>query len=541
MKPQKRRATGGSASSKHVASSSSRFGFFKTPYTVPGQKTTAYGRILPAFDASMSPEDKAFKESFMAYRDENLGQDSDSKTVAFTPWYSMIYCYRFFGNAWEDILSPMTMRLLFPEDTTAEECADPIADCRTFAESLARKGDEAMAALVKKPENMKDDYALPQYDVKAVMNVYMKEGKYEMANRLLILSQSALKYAKTRLAAPCTRNMDPRDKNWEDYMLGDITDPMTGLKFKIETVEDANLTLVVPSFSDDLYSLDGSEPMVVSKKVLADRVDLQELSNFNIPTYQDLVDFLVFDGMIPVELIKRACSYMADVGGSMATGDSKPLVQKSPEVKPAADPTTLEDVTYDDSVGTANEEPEAPEAPEEPESPEPPEEPDEAPTPPEEEEEEAPAPPPEPEIVLEYFWVYRKAEGTKKLERAEIEEILGTPGMKMMPEDKSTGWLEASEFGFGAEEAKAEEAPKKEAPAPKAKPVATKAKVEKKETPVATEKQEDTEGGDGIEIPAHLTSQEDKDRFVVLQKKMNAGANLEDAEMEELVLLVQPA
>ena len=102
------RVSGGSASDKNVQSSSQLLGIFQkgVDYTYPKEGSELKGRILPARNADLQPEDKAWLGSVAPYRDITSGDlDPDTSTPAFTAWYTNVQAYRFFGRTQESFLS----------------------------------------------------------------------------------------------------------------------------------------------------------------------------------------------------------------------------------------------------------------------------------------------------------------------------------------------------------------------------------------------------------------------------------------------------
>jgi len=345
-----RRIQGGSSVDSRADTTGSRqFGFFKKKYLVPSQKTKANGRILPAFDKNLDFRDEAYPTSFMPYRDPDAKVDPDTKKMGFTGWYLQFAGYRFFGNSREDLVSPRSIRM-FDEHASATECADPIQDCRSLAYSRKDSGDELAASLVDKPKDFKAYHALPSLEMKVVMNSYTQVDRKAHEVMPLILTQGAMGLMKRELCWP--QGTNPRDPNFPQFMLGDITHPETGLRFEIVAEETNSFTVIIPKFTQEEFGLAGAQVMPVNKDILAQRLDFLDLSSMVIPTYQQLVDLLIAEGKVPLDLIKEACSYNADIGGTQRMGNVTPTprVYDNPvdedvpmgdhEIPPASGPAT---------------------------------------------------------------------------------------------------------------------------------------------------------------------------------------------------------
>jgi hypothetical protein len=404
----------------------------KVDYLIPSQKTAVEGRILPAFSANLHPDDEGFPTSWERYRDLTGPVDDDTKSPGFTTWYLSIFAHTFYGKSNEFIVSPKTRRLFDPE--AVEECSDPIEDCYRYVYRLidSESDPEKKAALERlvKKKGLKDDVPCEKPRQLVVLNMHGREGQNQPKNYLLLLTQSAHKEMKKHLCWPSTREQEPRDPNFPGYLFGDVTDPQTGLKFRISTEEVNNLTLLIPKFSLQQFSLSGAEPYPVNQEVLKGRYDIQDMDLYNIPSYQKIVDFLVSAKEIPEDIIKGACGDKADVGHVMSTGTERPAAAQSASTPPASNPVNEEPpMDYPDKPTTT---PAAGTPPPPP--------PAAADTP--------PPPPPPPAPSEDKFWasvggvvaLYPEGEVRSMLKEGKI-----APPM-IMTEDQSSGWKPAGDL-----------------------------------------------------------------------------------------------
>lgn len=546
------RIAGGSQSDKAIAKGQGMIGFFQKGVNVvkPSGKHPLSGRILPARDPGMNPEDSAWANSVVPYRDMASGElDEDTQSPAFANWYTNVFGYRFFGRGSEDFLSPQTLKAIAGDGVSAEDAADPIQDIFNFAQDC---DNPDWVELTKKPEKKNSRSVVPLASKLSLLNMYVKTGKGAWENAAVIVSRSALENLKLKLCWPTPRSIEPVDPKFPDYLYGDVTAVKTGLLTTIQPIRLENIDINGFVFSTKDFTLEGAQRMPIKddKKVLAARYDLLSSEVLKILTYQQIVDFLVQDGTIPYELIQAACGQNANIGSSprqntttsagtrTAGRTSKP--EPEPEEEPEAEPITtrpaasggkaeklkpnpLDAAENDDAIPGIGEAPEAPEE-EAPEAPEAPEE-DAPPAP----EEDAPEPEPEPEL-----WASIDRAVSKK-PVSEIEAAIQAGcSVKVMQLDKQGGWQLPAALGLGIAEAQAEVA--KPAPKPEAPKAAAKApaKAPKKDEP---KKEAPKAGGDD---PTAGLNEEEKARYAELDARMSDDENpASTEEINELVELVK--
>lgn len=279
------------------------------------KNTRFKGCILPAFDTSMDRTDTAYKEGYSPYRVPNM-TDPETGCPYFSDWFVVLGGYNYYGNGKMNFFSPKSIGL-----------PDPIQDIRKYCWDKHNAGDTTYDYLINRPERFGDPYALPKVARLTLLNVvcpatYDKDPIQGDANRVLILKSAATDRLFKDLNEPAPRglaNDNPQDE-WADiFCLGDITNPMAAMKFSIAQDKlDNNMDYTCLSFGKVMLSGTSRklicERTVISQEFLTGRFDLTDLENVvSIPTYQEIVDMLVQDELIPFELIQTVCGEKATV------------------------------------------------------------------------------------------------------------------------------------------------------------------------------------------------------------------------------------
>lgn len=296
----------GAAAFDRKSSSSTRIGFFKTdiPYTFLSLKSPCQGAILPAFDPRYSENDPARLTSVGSYREDILDKSGDHNE--FSKWIIPLPVYTYYGKAWSMIISPTVLGL-----------PDPISDLRQHIK-FRRKNDADLQRLIQLPQNASrnDKLALPYYSTMGFCNAwcnptYIPEGSTDTgdANRVLILSRTATQRLFDDLNEYRPAFMTtPNDEHWPNYKYGDVTNPECALRFTSSSMPTTN------GGSACCLSFGGSSPKSmpvrfrITKDMLAGRVDLEDDSVLNIPSYEELVELLIAEGEVPYDLLDEVCS-----------------------------------------------------------------------------------------------------------------------------------------------------------------------------------------------------------------------------------------
>lgn len=297
---------------------SKRIPMFKTKDTsleFLNGKVEIKGVILPAFDPSLSENDASRPVSYGSYRDTDaVNANGDYELSA---WSVSVEGYNFMGNSMQTFISPSILR----QD-------DPIIDLRKHIYKLRKDGDETYMNLVERPA--KADWrefklALPGTQTMVLINFWGTGGNAkaddvaEKKNRVLMLKPTAWGHLMDDLnkERPASVRV-PRDPENADYLLGDVTHPDHALEFTTKAIEAKGRTgntfqAVIVDFGNLVAAPGGGKQLnckevTIPENILAGRLDLADCDNvLHIPTYDEIVDMLIEDGMVPFELINLVC------------------------------------------------------------------------------------------------------------------------------------------------------------------------------------------------------------------------------------------
>lgn len=288
-------------------------GDVKTTFLAKEKKVSGF--ILPAFSPVLSPEDEAFATSFGPYRDntqfeqdEKGNQTMDHK---FSRWVFSAGAYRFFGNSRSDFFAPDTV----PSDREGEFRPNPIVDLRRYIYGRRKGGDETYMSLVTKTDDKKA--FLPQPSMVCFMNAWCNGiGKNDdpsvRENRVLLMSQTAMKKVYEELNTTARRGVTPLDPDWDEYTLGDITHPMHAVKFNAIMHAGSTKTYDYPGITFGNASTgQGVEVGQLTKEMLSGRYDLEDDTVFRVCSYDEIVLLLLREGA-PYELVRDVCADKCD-------------------------------------------------------------------------------------------------------------------------------------------------------------------------------------------------------------------------------------
>ena len=327
---------GGSQSEEFVGGDS-RYGIYmpgvKAVY--PSAKKIIRCRVLPARDLSLSVNDAAFAESFIQYRDSGSPRiDEDTKSPAFTSWYTMIVEYTMIGNLKTSVLSPITLQRL---GVQGADVRDPYNIVRKYAKDNARWA-HLLEQKLGVGKNSTD--ILPKLKFSGLMNVLAFDPQTNAPdNALMKLSLTALKDLKGKLTAPRPAAQQPvTNDEWANmFMLGDITSPLYGLMATVQSTQLGTISTAAMHFSQSAFLLQGHQSFAIDpnspfgKSVLAGRYNFFSDKVLKILPFQDLVELMVADGSIPYDLIQEA---LCNVCAVPARPANAPSAVSSPGASP---------------------------------------------------------------------------------------------------------------------------------------------------------------------------------------------------------------
>ncbi len=267
--------------------------------------------ILPAFDYSLNPADPAFKESYVPYKDKSKWDAKNSK-YGFTPWFNSFLAYRYYGKGMSTFMSPKSGG--YP---------DPIVDLCDYVQSAAKMGDNTYKYLMTRHAPKSGEFtALLNPSPVHILNIWgsntnVRSKDQEVKNRILLLNSVAFDHL-TKLLHTAGMTDDP-DPNWPNFSYGDPTDPnraivctpmaysttMSGSNSTV-SCQVLNLGEVVPQGNGVHLSV---RRMQITPAMLRGRYNLCDLVNvLHVPTYDEIVELLVDEGLVPYDLIEKVCS-----------------------------------------------------------------------------------------------------------------------------------------------------------------------------------------------------------------------------------------
>lgn len=309
------RLIGGSDSFKKAEENTfegTRLSMFKDPDVRPvflNPKKPITGFILPGFNPALAEYDESRQSSHCMYRDLSR-QDPDTGNPAFTSWFVSVPGYNFYGKGKNTFISPHTIAN-----------ADPIFDCRMEVYKRRDNGDTSLLSLITRPETMKEIHVLPGTIPLTLINAVCpptneKEKDQSVRNRVIVLKKSATKKLFADLDLPRPVSIPaPVDPDWPTFLYGDITNPKRALFFqsvteRLETgTEYAALSFGKVVFVDQQTMRVDCNVTPIADQYMQGRYDLCDLQNtIHIPTYDELVDLLVDEGLVPYELIVHVCA-----------------------------------------------------------------------------------------------------------------------------------------------------------------------------------------------------------------------------------------
>jgi hypothetical protein len=271
-----------------------------------------YVRILPAFDPHLALHDQSYRQSVGEYRLRDGQIDSDTKSEAFTPWYLQVIAYTYLGNTKEGILSPLTLKGM--GGVSLEECACPIHDLYQKARNSDRPDWKALAFAEKEADRR--DIALPFQPVHVLFNALWTVGNKGWEQGVFMLKTTGLKHLKTQLCWPARADSAPLDRNWPHYLLGDVTNPETGLTARVYKSQVGTVETYCAHMTMEDFKSTGCQVMPVGPQQLQNRRILGSDETLKLLTYQEIVDWVLYDGFLPRDLVREACGARANIPAS---------------------------------------------------------------------------------------------------------------------------------------------------------------------------------------------------------------------------------
>lgn len=272
-------------------------------------------RILPCFDYALYGT-PGFEKSWVPFKTEDQ--------TSYTQWAIPVKGYTYFGKLWANFLSPATLQPMGQKYPTP--FTDPISDIRGFIAKNLKYGTTLRdgvtplitpeeAQLVAMPKSKDEFAAIPvKPRVFLLCNALIentKTGAWEV--KVLVVNGYAYKLFTDILEQRPSRSDPEINPAFPDCLFGDITDPTTGCILIPKEIEsDSGILLVTLSPSKDAKTLMGFQQYPVDDSILAQRYVLNDSDNvLDIWTYQQILDQLCKDPLIPIETLQKAMDYGA--------------------------------------------------------------------------------------------------------------------------------------------------------------------------------------------------------------------------------------
>lgn len=279
-------------------------------------KQTVSGVILPAFDPSIDEQDAYRQSSVGSYRADDGIFDEDGN-FPLSAWSVSLGTYSFFGKSKQHFVSPKVLNR-----------PDPIVDLRKYIYDRSQSGDSSLMYLRSIPQNAdwrEYTVALPDAQPMVYLN-YWGTGTNPKAqdvntvkNRVLVLKGAIWKAIETDLNKERPASVaTPRDADWPQYLYGDVTHPAHALEFTSQVREfvsrnNKSYTSAALSFGSLVGNPAGGKLLQcktvrIPEEALTGRYDLADCDNcIYIPSYEEITQMLVDDGLVPHWLIKEVC------------------------------------------------------------------------------------------------------------------------------------------------------------------------------------------------------------------------------------------
>lgn len=279
-------------------------------------KQNISGVILPAFDPSMEETDGARQLSVGSYRSDDGSYDMDGNAYL-SAWSVSMDSYVFYGNSMQNFISPKVIGR-----------PDPIIDLRIAVYNRIKEGDESLRYLMSIPQNADwrdTKLALPNAQTMVYMNVWGTGSNAKaqdagvVRNRILAVKGAVWQAIEGDLNKERPASVAvARDAEWPQYLYGDVTHPAHAVEFtshvrEFKSRNNSSYTSAALSFGNLVGNPAGGKMLQcktvqIPEEALQGRFDITNCDTcFYIPTYDEIVQMLVDDGLVPHWLIKEVC------------------------------------------------------------------------------------------------------------------------------------------------------------------------------------------------------------------------------------------
>lgn len=277
------------------------------------------GVLLPSYDYTLDTVDTAFGASVGPCW-KNVPDPEHPKHWQPNGWATPLFFYTFVGASNAHFISPVNRRKMLGKDTMVDgDDDDAFNDLYWYIKKNKQFSDTQRDYYLKKPARDKDA-RVPNRQTKfaAFASTTTKDDRDPKVNVILY-------------TPGCQGNMIDQmrwinedqslaiDKRFPRYLLGDPTRVESAM---VWDVDKRKLDPSDPQETNCILWTDQREvlrdPLVtrpITRDELLKRFVLIDDTNWNFPTYQEMVDFMVAEFTeVPIDLIDAACGHRANVG-----------------------------------------------------------------------------------------------------------------------------------------------------------------------------------------------------------------------------------
>lgn len=284
-------------------------------------KDRVEGVILPSYDYDLDTCDAAFPLSVGSCWKSTPDKDNPKHFLP-NAWAVPLLCYTFMGENNEHFISPLNRKFMIDSERwSVEDFADAFNDLWCSIKFDKGLTDRDKEYYLKKPD-FRTDAKIPARQSRffSLADVTAKDSRDRPDTQLVIYTSAAHSYLVEQMRWYNDPGVTPRDPRWPRYLLGDPTSPEAAM---VWTVDKIQLDPKDPQATNCLMWTTKREILdsplhtkTIPESSLAKRFLMVDPANWNIPTYQEMVDFMVVNAHeeVTTEMIKAACGHRADVG-----------------------------------------------------------------------------------------------------------------------------------------------------------------------------------------------------------------------------------
>lgn len=274
------------------------------------------GIILPSHDYTVPLHDEKFDNTVAPmWTDKKL--ENNERHFGTTAWGLPLAIYPYLGESKEHWLSPSNLRqLIGRESVTKDEAADAFDDLNKWVRSKTTGLSQQEKDFFLKTETYKDNPKVPGKTVRYVSETEVEDKENGRHKAVVMYTTSNHSYIVEQARWYNVDGGPPRDPRYKNYLLGDVTNPEAALVWqagrRVLSVGKDQKEINVFCFTQRPEFLDADqETWKVSQEMLDQRFRICDPKNWNIPTYEEQVEYMLtnYDPAVTIDMIKAACSH----------------------------------------------------------------------------------------------------------------------------------------------------------------------------------------------------------------------------------------